>query len=90
MRRWADEDDITPRWLKMWAVEKYLGRACPGARPRVKWFEGKELMLTWNGAWGLLGLNEVGLGWPTVDDACRALSRQVSPITAMSCHAMTR
>ena len=71
---WVAGDGTSPEWLKMWALKRY-GDKGPSEE---RWFDGKELLLTWNGMWGgggLLGLEELGLGWATVDDLCRVLAR---------------
>ena len=74
VRSWVAGDDQSPEWLKKWALDRYGGKVGTSAS-ETKWFDGKELLLTWNGAWGLLTLEEAGLGWTTVDEVCRVLAK---------------
>ena len=68
---WVAGDDTSPEWMKKWALDRYGGKI----KSPESWFSGRELLLTWNGSWGLLGLEELGLGWGTVDEVCRVLAR---------------
>ena len=74
VRMWTAGDDQSPEWLKKWALDRY-GEKGSAAAPVERWFDGQELLLNWNGAWGLLKLEEAGLGWTTVDEVCRVLAK---------------
>ena len=72
VREWSAGDKKAPTDVKAWAVSWYTQQA-ESVDGHSDWFNGKEILCTYNGEWALFTLAEVGGQWLEIDALCSVL-----------------